>query len=96
MSRATYAYSPPLSKITLIGTAIQGEYLANKMIRTTGHHCEHTTSLRLREEYRRTAGGHTEADGKIVVCGACGDSWHFRDRRQLPEWLRQELTDKGL
>ena len=37
-----------------------------------------------------------EADGKIVVCDACGDSWHFRDRVQLPEWLRQELTDRGL
>ena len=96
MSRATYAFSPPLSKIPLIGTAIKDEYLANKMIRTTGHHCQHTTSLRLREEYRRTAGGHAEADGKTVVCEACGDSWHFRDRRQLPEWLRQQLTDRGL
>jgi hypothetical protein len=96
MSRAAYAYFPPLSKITLIGTAIQGEYVADKMIRPTGHHCQHTTSLRLREEYRRTAGGHTEADGKTVVCGACGDSWHFRDRMQLPAWLRQELTDRGL
>jgi RNase P subunit RPR2 len=95
-SRAAYAYSLPSSKITLIGTAIQGEYLAKKMTRTTCQHCQHTTSLRLREEFRRTAGGHTEADGKTVVCGACGDSWHFRDRVQLPEWLRQELTDRGL
>jgi hypothetical protein len=67
-----------------------------KMNQTTCHHCQHTTSLRLREEFRRTAGGHTEADGETVVCGACGDSWHFRDRVQLPEWLRQELTDRGL
>jgi hypothetical protein len=87
---------PTPSKITLIGKAIQGEYLANKMIRTTCHSCQHTASLRLKEEYRRTAGGHTEPDGKTVVCGACGDSWHFRDRMQLPEWLRQELTDRGL
>ncbi len=67
-----------------------------KMTRTSCHACQHTASLRLREEFRRTAGGHTEADGKTVVCGACGDSWHFRDRLQLPEWLRQELTDRGL
>ena len=87
---------PTLFEITLIGAAIQAEYLAKKMSRTTCHHCQHTTSLRLREEFRRTAGGHTEADGKTVVCGACGDSWHFRDRVQLPEWLRQELTDRGL
>src|SRR3982074_909896 len=66
------------------------------MTRTACHHCQHTTSLRLREEFRRTAGGHTEADGKTVVCGACGDSWHFRDRVQLPEWLPQEPTNKGL
>ena len=87
---------PTLFEITLIGTAIQGEYLAKKMTRTTCHYCQHTTSLWLREEFRRTAGGHTEADGKTVVCGVCGDSWHFRDRLQLPEWLRQELTDRGL
>jgi hypothetical protein len=93
---AAYVYSLPSIEITLIGTAIQGEYFANKMTRTTCHHCQHITSLRLREEFRRTAGGHTEADGKTVVCGACGDSWHFRDRMQLPEWLRQELTDRGL
>jgi len=66
------------------------------MTRTSCHPCQHTASLRLREEFRRTAGGHTEVDGKTVVCGACGDSWHFRDRVQLPEWLRQELTDRGL
>ncbi len=65
------------------------------MAPTSRHPCQHTASLRLREEFRRTAGGHTEADGKTVVCGACGDSWHFRDRVQLPEWLRQELTDRG-
>jgi len=66
-----------------------------KMTRTPCHPCQHTASLWLREEFRRTAGGHTEVDGKTVVCGACGDSWHFRDRVQLPEWLRQELTDRG-
>jgi hypothetical protein len=68
----------------------------NKMTRTSCHSCQHTDSLRLRETFRRTAGGHTEADGKAVVCGACGDSWHFRDRAQLPEWLQQELTDREL
>jgi hypothetical protein len=52
--------------------------------------------LQLREEFRRTAGGHMERDGKTVVCDGCGDSWHFRDRTQLPEWLRQELIDRGL
>ena len=87
---------PTLLEMTLIGTALQGEYLVKKMNRTTFHPCQHTASLRLREEFRRTAGGHAEADGKTVVCGACGDSWHFRDRVQLPEWLRQELTDRGL
>ena len=66
------------------------------MTRTAFHDCQHTTSLWLREEFRRTAGGHTEADGKTIVCGACGDCWHFRDRVQLPEWLRQELTERGL
>jgi hypothetical protein len=70
--------------------------LKRKMTQTARHNCQHTTSLRLTEEFRRTAGGHTEADGKTVVCGSCGDSWHFRDRVQLPEWLRQELTDRGL
>jgi len=55
---------PTLFEITLIGTAIQGEYLTKKMTRTTCHHCQHITSLQLREEFRRTAGGHTEADGK--------------------------------
>ena len=94
--RAAYAYSLPSFEINLIGTAIHGEYLAKKMTRTAFHDCQHTTSLWLREEFRRTAGGHTEADGKTVVCGACGDCWHFRDRVQLPEWLRQELTERGL
>ena len=91
-----YAYSLPSRKISLIGTAIQGEYFAKKMTRTICHHCQHTATLMLREEFRRTAGGHTEPDGKTVVCQACGDSWHFRDRGQLPEWLRQELRDRGL
>lgn len=66
------------------------------MIRMPYHYCQHMTSLQLREHFRRTAGGHMEADGKTVVCGGCGDSWHFRDRMQLPDWLRQELTDRGL
>ena len=67
-----------------------------RVIRTTHHNCQHTTSLALREEFRRTSGGHLEPDGKAVVCNGCGDSWHFRDRTQLPEWLRQELIDRGL
>lgn len=67
-----------------------------RVLRTTLHHCQHTTSLRLREKFRRTAGGHMEADGNTVVCDGCGDSWHFGDRTQLPEWLRQELIDRGL
>lgn len=105
MPRSDHTYSyvsggvrlfPTLFEITLIGRAIRAEYLEKKMIRTSCHYCQHTTSLRLREEFRRTAGGHTEADGKAVVCDACGDSWHFRDRAQLPEWLRQELSDRGL
>ena len=70
--------------------------VVTKMIRVTYSGCQHTASLRLSDQFRRTAGGHLEADGKTVVCGACGDSWHFRDRMQLPEWLRQELTDRGL
>jgi hypothetical protein len=37
-----------------------------------------------------------EIDGKEAVCGKCGDRWEFRDPRQLPEWLRQELIDRGL
>jgi hypothetical protein len=96
ISHAAYAYSLPCLGITLIGTAIHGAYLVRKMTRTTGHPCQHTASLALKEEFRRTAGGHTEADGKTVVCGACGDRWHFRDRVQLPEWLRQEMRDRGL
>jgi hypothetical protein len=37
-----------------------------------------------------------EIDGEEAVCGKCGDRWQFRDRRQLPEWLRQELINHGL
>jgi hypothetical protein len=37
-----------------------------------------------------------EIDGKEAVCGKCGARWEFRDRRQLPEWLRQELINRGL
>lgn len=70
--------------------------VVTQMTRITSHCCQHISSLRLREQFRRTAGGHMEADGKTVVCGACGDSWHFRDRMQLPEWLRQAMTDRGL
>jgi len=95
ISRAAYAYFPTLFEITQLEQAIQGEYLTKNDANNLPS-LQHITSLRLREEFRRTAGGHTEADGKTVVCGACGDSWHFRDRVQLPEWLRQELTDRGL
>ena len=66
------------------------------MSRTAYCPCQHTKSLALREAFRRTVSGHLEADGKIVVCAACGDTWHFRDRVQLPEWLRQELRDRRL
>lgn len=58
--------------------------------------CQHTESLWLVEEFRRTLGGHLEMDGKSVVCGQCGDRWYFRDRRQLPDWLRAELQQRGL
>jgi hypothetical protein len=37
-----------------------------------------------------------EIDGKEAVCGKCGDRWEFRDRRRLPDWLRQELINRGL
>ena len=58
--------------------------------------CQHTELLSLTQHLRRTAGGHMETDGKEAVCGKCGDRWQFRDRRQLPEWLRQELINRGL
>jgi hypothetical protein len=58
--------------------------------------CQHTELLSLAQHLRRTASGHTEIDGKEAVCGKCGDRWEFRDRSQLPEWLRQELTNRGL
>ena len=58
--------------------------------------CQHTQSLSLAHRVRRTAGGHTEFDGKEAVCGTCGDRWEFRDRQQLPHWLRQELMNRGL
>ena len=58
--------------------------------------CQHTESLSLAQHLRRTASGHMEIDGKEAVFGKCGDRWEFRDRRQLPEWLRQELTNRGL
>jgi hypothetical protein len=71
--------------------------------REAGHHsrimssaCQHTEHLSLVAEFRRTAGGHMEPDGKSVVCGACGDRWHFRARVQLPDWLRYELINRGL
>ena len=58
--------------------------------------CQHTELLSLAQHLRRTASGHMEVDGKEAVCGKCGDRWEFRDRRQLPEWLRQELINRGL
>jgi hypothetical protein len=58
--------------------------------------CQHTKSLSLAQRLRRTAGGHMEFDGKEAVCGECGDRWEFRDRHQLPQWLRQELINRGL
>jgi hypothetical protein len=58
--------------------------------------CQHTELLSLAQRLRRTAGGHVEVDVKQAVCGECGDRWEFRDRRQLPEWLRQELINRGL
>jgi hypothetical protein len=58
--------------------------------------CQHTENLSLVREFRRTAGGHAEPDGKSVLCSSCGDKWRFRDRVQLPEWLRAELIRRGL
>ena len=58
--------------------------------------CQHTDLLTLAQRMRRTAGGHMEFDGKEAVSGKCGDRWEFRDRRQLPQWLRQELINRGL
>jgi len=62
----------------------------------TDRTCQHTTSLSLAPRLRRTAGGHVDFDGKEAVCGVCGDRWEFRDRDQLPQWLRQELINRGL
>jgi hypothetical protein len=58
--------------------------------------CEHNDAVRLERHYRRTLSGHMEADGKAVTCGRCGDRWFFRDRIQLPDWLRAELIRRGL
>ena len=58
--------------------------------------CQHNVHLCLVRRDRRTLSGHTQPDGKDVVCGQCGDSWSFRDRAQLPEWLRAELIRRGL
>ena len=58
--------------------------------------CQHNKSLSLVEEFRRTAAGHLEMDGKSAVCGQCGDRWYFRSRRQLPDWLRAELEKRGI
>ena len=58
--------------------------------------CQHNVLLSLVQHLRHTAGGHIEVDGKEAVCGSCGDRWEFRDRRQLPQWLRQELINRGL
>jgi hypothetical protein len=58
--------------------------------------CQHTELLSLVREYRRTASGREEPDGKSVLCGSCGAKWHFRNRLQLPDWLRAELIRRGL
>jgi hypothetical protein len=58
--------------------------------------CQHTERLSLVNEFRRTVSGRSQPDGKSVVCGCCGDRWRFVDRVQLPEWLRAELTQRGL
>jgi len=58
--------------------------------------CQHNESLSLAQHLRRTASGRVEIDGKEAVCGRCGDRWEFRDRTQLPQWLRQELINRGL
>lgn len=58
--------------------------------------CQHTEHLSLTTKFRRTVGGRIEPDGKSVVCGACGDRWYFRDRIQLPDWLRYELINRGV
>ena len=63
---------------------------------TTARIFQHTELLSLAQRLRRTAGGHMEIDGKEAVCGRCGDRWEFRDRQQLPQWLRQELINRGL
>ena len=58
--------------------------------------CQHTEHLSLVREFRRTASGNAQPDGKSVVCGSCGDKWRFMDRVQLPEWLKAELIQRGL
>ena len=65
-------------------------------IANTARICQHTELLSLAQRLRRTAGGHMEIDGKEAVCGNCGDRWEFRNRKQLPQWLRQELIKRGL
>jgi hypothetical protein len=64
--------------------------------RETVNTCQHDAHLCLVRHYRRTLSGYTQPDGKNVVCGQCGDSWYFRDRSQLPDWLRAELIRRGL
>jgi len=58
--------------------------------------CQHNEVLSLAQHVRRTDSGHLEIDGKEAVCGKCGDRWEFRDRTHLPQWLRQELINRGL
>ena len=58
--------------------------------------CQHTEHLSLVREFRRTASGRAEPDGKSVLCGRCGDRWRFMDRVQLPEWLKAELRRRAL
>jgi hypothetical protein len=58
--------------------------------------CQHMAHLSLVKEFRRTLSGRSEPYGKSVVCGSCGDRWHFMDRVQLPEWLRAELIRRRL
>jgi hypothetical protein len=58
--------------------------------------CQHTQHLSLVREIRRTLSGRAEPNGKSVVCGTCGDRWHFLNQVQLPEWLRAELIQRRL
>ena len=65
-------------------------------IANTERICQHTELLSLAQLLRRTACGQMEVDGKEAVCGTCGDRWEFRNRKQLPQWLRQALISRGL